>query len=181
MEKTTSPSSAQVASGSQDHDGKLIHHHENRFIFGATAAVITNLGLITGLYFTPNAKMNIIGSILIIGLADNISDSLGIHIYQESERHRIRDVWLSTLGNFTARLLICLIFIAILEFLPLKTAIFSLLASGLVLLGAISYIVALHRNRNPLPAIVEHLFIAFAVIAVSRYLGHWIQAHFLIH
>ena len=74
--------------------------HERRFIFGATTAVITNMGLVTGLFFSPNAKMNIIGSILVIALADNISDSLGIHIFQEAEKLKIKEVWLSTLTNF---------------------------------------------------------------------------------
>lgn len=56
-----------------------------RFSFGATSAIITNLGIITGLDTMTNPKLSIIGALLVIALADNLSDSFGIHIYQESE------------------------------------------------------------------------------------------------
>lgn len=58
---------------------------KNKFLFGSAAAIITNLGIIAGLFSSHNARGNIIGSILVIAIADNISDTLGIHIYQEAE------------------------------------------------------------------------------------------------
>jgi hypothetical protein len=55
-----------------------------RFSFGATSAIITNLGLIVGFDSLSNPKSSIIRSMLVIGIADNISDTLGMHVYQES-------------------------------------------------------------------------------------------------
>jgi len=150
--------------------------NQRRYIFGATSAIITNLGLITGLYFTPNAQINIIGSIMVIALADNISDSLGIHIYQEADHLSTREIWLSTFTNFATRLSVSLVFILIVVFFPLYEAILYLIILGLLLLSIISYIIAKNRKINPVRAIAEHLLIAAVVIFLSKYLGNWITS-----
>jgi hypothetical protein len=54
---------------------------KNKFLFGSTAVIITNLALVVGLETSINVKLNIVASILVIAIADNISDTLGIHIY----------------------------------------------------------------------------------------------------
>jgi vacuolar iron transporter family protein len=153
--------------------------HERRFIFGATTAVITNMGLVTGLFFSPNAKMNIIGSILVIALADNISDSLGIHIFQEAEKLKIKEVWLSTLSNFLTRFLVSMVFVVTIVFVPMRQAVVGLIVLGMVLLAVISYFVARSQNRNPIVAITEHIGIAVIVILASHWIGEWILGHFI--
>ena len=57
---------------------------QSRFSFGATSSTVTSLGIITGLLQASNPKSIIIGSLLVIAVADNVADSLGIHIYRES-------------------------------------------------------------------------------------------------
>lgn len=151
---------------------------QRRYIFGVTTAIITNLGLIAGLYFSANAKVNIIGSILVIAVADNISDSLGIHIYQETENMSTKEVWLSTFTNFMARFLVSLFFISIVIIFPLSSATIYLMILGIFLLGVISYIIARGKKINPYRAIAEHIVIAVIVIIVSRYLGFWIAQKF---
>ncbi len=153
--------------------------HERRFIFGATTAVITNMGLVTGLFFSPNAKMNIIGSILVIALADNISDSLGIHIFQEAEKLKIKEVWLSTLTNFLTRFLVSMFFVLAIAFLPIQQAVVGLIVLGMGLLALISYFVARSQNRNPFIAIIEHIGIAVVVILASHWVGEWILGHII--
>ncbi len=153
---------------------KIFQSHQSKFVFGATTATMINLGLIVGLNSSANAKLNIISSILVIALADNLIDSLGIHIYQEAQSLKLKNVWISTLTNFLARLLISLIFIFIIFVFPLTNAIFYSMAFGLILLSVFSYLIARQRNSNPLVAILEHLFIAFVVILASHYLGQWI-------
>ena len=56
----------------------------SKFSFGATSSTVTSLGIIFGLLTSGNPKASIIGSLLVIAVADNIADSLGIHIYRES-------------------------------------------------------------------------------------------------
>ena len=65
---------------------KRFQSQKNKFLFGSTSAIITNLALVVGLEASINAKLNIVASILVIAIADNISDTLGIHIYRRSRR-----------------------------------------------------------------------------------------------
>ncbi|HVO76776.1 MAG TPA: hypothetical protein VMT60_02215, partial [Candidatus Bathyarchaeia archaeon] len=76
----------------------------NKFSMGATAAIITSMGLIAGLNQGDSARISVITGLLIIAIADNVSDSLGIHIYKESEGASRRDINSFTYGNFTIRL-----------------------------------------------------------------------------
>ena len=53
--------------------------------FGATSAIVTSMGVIIGFGAGGISKSTIIAGLLIVGLADNLTDSLSIHIYRESE------------------------------------------------------------------------------------------------
>jgi len=148
--------------------------YETRFSFGAAAAIITNLSLITGLRTGAHAKLTIIGAMLVIALADNISDSVGIHIYQESECLETKEIWLSTLTNFLTRILVSLSFILLVLVLPMNTAAILSIIWGLLLLATISYIIAKDRKINPYLAMLEHITIAIIVIIASDFVGKFI-------
>ena len=148
--------------------------YETRFSFGATAAIITNLALIFGLRTGEHAKLSIIGGMLIIAIADNISDSIGIHIYQESELLETKEVWLSTFTNFISRFLISLTFVLMVLFLPIKLAAVCTLIWGLLLLSIMSYMIAKDKGINPYSAILEHVSIAVAVVVGSNFIGRLI-------
>ena len=150
---------------------KQIRHYQTKFSFGSSAAIITNLGLIIGLDSGTNAKFNIIAAIMVIALADNISDSFGIHVYQESEQLERKEVWISTATNFLARLLVSLIFVALVFFLPIQLATILSLVWGLSLLAFISYIIAKEEESRPFQAVLVHLGIALMVIVLSEIVG----------
>jgi len=152
--------------------------YQTKFSFGATSGIITNLGLITGLETLSHPKLSIIGGILVIALADNIADSLGVHIYQESECINEKDAWFSTITNFLARALISLTFIFLVATLPIKLAVYCSVIWGLALLTIMSYTIAKGRKLNPLPAIFEHVSIAILVIVASHLIGKWIISRF---
>lgn len=146
----------------------------HQYSFGATSAIITNLALITGLDASSNAKIEILAGLLIIALADNLSDALGIHIHQETEFAKASEVWFSTFTNFSARLLISAVFVLLVLILPLKTAIICSVAYGFAVLAAISVIVAREKARNVYLLVLEHVAIAALVVITSHKLGHWI-------
>jgi len=159
---------------------KIKRLYETRFSFGATAAIITSLGLIIGLRTGAHAKFSIIASIMVIALADNISDSFGIHIYQESEGLSPREVWFSTATNFLTRILVSSLFVFLVAFLPLNIAVISSIILGLLLLASMSFIISKDRGTNPYPTVIEHLSVAVLVIVASNYLGKLIlsKVHF---
>lgn len=111
---------------------------------------------------------------LVIALADNISDSVGIHIYQESECLETKEIWFSTLTNFLTRILVSLSFILLVLVLPMNTAVILSIIWGLLLLAAISYIIAKDRKINPYLAMLEHITIAIIVIIASDFVGKFI-------
>ena len=149
-----------------------------RFSFGATSAIITNLGIITGLNTLTHPKLTIIGALLVIALADNLSDSFGIHIYQESEHIGKKEVWLSTLTNFFARLLVSLTFVVLIIALPIKIAAICSVVGGLLLLAVTTYTIAKHQKINPYPAIFVHVSIAILVVIASNFIGAFVIARF---
>lgn len=151
---------------------------QTKFSFGATSAIITNLGLIIGLRTGHHAKLTIIGGIMIIALADNIADSAGIHIYQEAECLKTKEVWFSTFTNFLTRILVSLTFVFLVIFLPIKAAVTCSLIWGLLLLSYLSYTIARNRKVNPYLAVFEHIAIAVLVIVMSNFLGTLMMSRF---
>jgi VIT1/CCC1 family predicted Fe2+/Mn2+ transporter len=151
---------------------------QTRFSFGSTSAIITNLALMAGLHSQTNAKISIIGGIMVIALADNISDSFGIHIFQESENIETADVWISTIFNFISRALISFGFIALILLLPLKIAIIFSIVLGLLLLAALSYLIAKNEGDNPYLPVLNHVLTAVIVIFLSNLAGNFLISRF---
>jgi VIT1/CCC1 family predicted Fe2+/Mn2+ transporter len=152
----------------------------NRFSIGATAAITTSMGLIAGLTQGDGAKTSIITGLLIIAIADNISDSLGIHIYKESEGASRRDIKSFTYGNFIVRLILAFTFVLIVLSLPSYIALVVSSIWGLVLLTILSYLIAKNKKTSPVLEIVWHLIIALIVIAGSKLLGNFILKRIIL-
>jgi VIT1/CCC1 family predicted Fe2+/Mn2+ transporter len=151
---------------------------QTRFSFGATSAIITNLGIITGLDTLTHPKLSIIGALLVIALADNLSDSFGIHIYQESEHIGKKEVWLSTLTNFLTRLFVSSTFIIMIIVLPIRLATVCSVIWGLFVLTVMTYTIAKQQKINPFSAIFVHLTIAVIVVVASNFIGAFVIARF---
>jgi VIT1/CCC1 family predicted Fe2+/Mn2+ transporter len=151
---------------------------QTRFSFGATSAIITNLGIITGLDTLTHPKLSIIGAILVIALADNLSDSFGIHIYQESEHVGKKEVWLSTLTNFFTRLFVSSTFIILIIVLPIRLAVVCSVTWGLLILTVMTYTIAKQQKINPFSAIFVHIAIAVVVVIASNFIGAFLIARF---
>jgi len=63
------------------------------FSFGLTSGIITTLGLIVGLHSGTHSALVIIGGILVIAVADAMSDALGIHVSEEFEnKHSAKEI-----------------------------------------------------------------------------------------
>ena len=149
-----------------------------KFSFGGTSGIITNLAIIIGLDTLANAKISIIGSLLVVALADNISDTLGIHIYQESEGLSRKAVWISSFTNFLARFLVSLGFIFIIFLLPIKIAVITSIIYGFLVLSTVSYLISKRKKVSPWQPVIEHIMIALIVIFLSHYFSNFIISLF---
>ena len=139
--------------------------------FGAVSAIVTSTGLIIGFGAAGISKSTILAGLFIVGLADNLTDSLSIHIYQESEKLEERAAFKATLGNFVTRLFISLSFVMwVLAFSNVNTVLASL-AWGIALLTGLTWLVAKSRGANVTTEVLKHLAVATAVIAASQAIG----------
>jgi VIT1/CCC1 family predicted Fe2+/Mn2+ transporter len=155
------------------------HSLKTGFSFGLTSGIITTLGLIVGLHSGTNSRIAVIGGILIIAIADAFSDSLGIHVSEESEcKHSDREIWESTIATFLTKFAVAITFIVPILILPLAQAIVASIAWGLSLLSVFSYFIARDKGIKPWGIIAEHLVIAIIVVILTNYVGAFIGARF---
>jgi len=147
------------------------------FTFGGTSAVVTSMGLVIGLQSATAPAATIVSGLLIIAVADNVSDSLSIHMYQEAERLDTRGALRTTLANFVTRLLVAVSFVIMVMMLPARYAGVAAVAWGFLLLAGLSYVLARVRGVSALGEIGKHIAVAVTVIIASRLIGTWILHH----
>jgi len=156
------------------------HSIKTGLSFGLTSGVITTLGLMVGLYSGTHSKLVVVGGILIIAVADALSDALGIHVSEESEgMHTEKEIWLSTVSTFFSKFIFALTFIVPVLLFELSTAIIISIIWGLLLLGVFSFKIAKEQKTNPWKVIAEHVIIAMIVIIATYCIGNWINSLFL--
>jgi len=146
------------------------------FSFGLTSGIITTLGLIVGLDSSTHSKLVIIGGVLVIAIADAMSDALAVHVSEESENeHSLRQIWEATFSTFISKLVVASSFIVPLYFLELNTAIIVSVIWGLLLIAIFSYKMAKSMKGEAWKSIGEHLMIAVLVILLTHYVGDFVH------
>lgn len=159
--------------------GKIKQSIETGISFGLTSGIITPLGLMIGLEAGTESKIVVIGGLITVAIADAFSDTLGIHVSQESrETLSRRKVWESTIAAFVSKFLIVSSFIIPLILFELSTAIYISIIWGFIVLSALSYHIANANKENKIKAIIENLSIATIVLLISYFVGTWISNNF---
>lgn len=147
--------------------------------FGATSGVITTIGLIVGLNSGTQSLTAVLGGILVIAVADAMSDALGIHLAEEADPDTTHGhVWSATVMTFITKFLFSISFALPLLWLPLSTAVIVSVAWGMLVIIVLSYFLARSQKESPLAIIGEHLAIAVLVVVFSHYIGVWVSANF---
>jgi len=149
------------------------------FSFGITSGVITTLGLIVGLHAGTHSVLAVLGGIITIAVADAFSDSLGMHISQETkDGHKDKDIWESMLSTFAAKFFVAMSFVIPFFILSLSDAMMLSIIWGLALLSVLSYHIARVEKEKAWQVIAEHLAIAIVVIIIAHFVGDWISVAF---
>lgn len=149
----------------------------SRISFGGTAAIVTSMALIAGLDAAHAGRVSMVSALLIAAVGDNLTDSLSVHMYQESERLEQKEAFVGTLTNFVTRLAVCLSFVLIVALLPDRGAVVGGLVWGMSLLVVLTWILARYRKVSALSEVGKHLSVAMAIIFVSIRIGRWIAAY----
>jgi len=144
--------------------------------FGFISAIITTLGLMVGIYATTHSPAVIISAVLVIAVADALSDSLGIHVSVESDKKKTsKQIWQATGATFAAKFLIAATFVIPIFFLSLDLSILISIVWGLFLITVYSYYLAKQNKRTAWKVILEHVGITIAVIALTDLIGNKIE------
>ena len=143
--------------------------------FGATSGVITTLGLITGLNSGTHSLTAVMGGILVIAVADAMSDALGIHLAEEANPNATtQHIWAATISTFFNKFIFALSFAVPLIWLPLSQAVIASIIWGMLVITVLSYFLARAQKASPLAIIAEHLAIAVLVVVFSHLIGSWV-------
>lgn len=147
--------------------------------FGATSGVITTIGLIVGLNSGTKSVIAVLGGILVIAVADAMSDALGIHLAEEADPSTTHGhVWSATIMTFLTKFAFSISFAVPLLLLPLATAVMASVIWAMLVIIVLSYFLARSQDEPPLAIIAEHVGIAMLVVIFSHYIGVWVQATF---
>ena len=149
--------------------------------FGITSGVITTLGLISGLHSGTNDKLAVLVGIIVLAVADSLSDAIGIHISEEAENeHSTHELWQSAFFTFVSKLLVAFSFVIPLQLFDLYTSILVSVFWGALLISVFSYLMAKSQKQNPAKVIAEHVIIMIAVVVVAHYIGDLVHEIFVM-
>jgi VIT1/CCC1 family predicted Fe2+/Mn2+ transporter len=147
--------------------------------FGATSGVITTLGLMTGLNAGTHSLAAVLGGILVIAVADAMSDALGIHLAEEADPNStIEHIWAATVSTFLNKFIFALSFAIPLLLLPLDLAVMASVVWGMFVITVLSYFIARAQKASAVAIITEHLAIALLVVVLSHFIGVWVGKAF---
>lgn len=153
------------------------HSIKKGLSFGLTSGIITTLGVIVGLNATTASRDVVVGGILIIALADAMSDAMGMHISEEAEHvHSEKEIWIATLATFGAKFVFAMSFVIPFLFLPCPSAIVASIIWGLSLIVAFSIYLAVRQGVKPYRIVAEHVIIATFVIVATQLIGNWVES-----
>lgn len=147
--------------------------------FGLTSGVITTLGIIVGLHAGTHSKLAVLAGMVVLAIADALSDAIGIHISEEAEgEHATKEIWEATLFTFSSKFAFTMTFVPLIIFLEFSTAILASVVWGLFLIVIVSFYTAKLQGKNIYRTIAEHVFVTILIIGFAHYLGDVIYGFF---
>ncbi|MCS7125862.1 MAG: hypothetical protein NZ929_03005 [Aigarchaeota archaeon] len=147
--------------------------------FGLTSGVITTLGIIIGLESGTQSKLAVMTGILVLALADSLSDAMGIHVSEEAEgEHTSEEILESTVSTLISKAVFTLSFLLPVLLLDPPNTIYASVGWGLALISFFSYYMAKKQNKKSSKIILEHLVLTIIVIVSAYYLGSFIRQLF---
>ncbi len=150
--------------------------------FGVTSGVVTTVGLLMGLAASTQAIIPVVSGILIIAVADSLSDSFGIYVEEESTNgNSLAQIKEAAYATFVAKFFVAISFISFFIFFPLKLAVFISVIWGLTLSGIFSLYLAGIKGKKRIPFALTHVALTLFVILLSHYIGTFINVFFTIY
>ena len=139
------------------------------------------MGLIVGLHAGTHSKLAVMAGIVVLAIADALSDAMGIHVSEEVEmEHTTKELWGTAFFTFASKLAFTLAFIIPIALLELSTAILVSVFWGLSIIIVFSFHMARSQKQNPRKVIAEHVLISVLVVLLTHYIGDMIYGIFIV-
>lgn len=133
----------------------------------------------TGLNAGTHSLAAVLGGILVIAVADAMSDALGIHLAEEADpSSTTQHIWAATVSTFLSKFVFALSFAIPLLLLPLDLAVMASIAWGMFVIIVLSYFIARVQQASATAVIAEHVGIALLVVVLSHFIGVWVHKAF---
>lgn len=159
----------------------LIRFHDRvgELIFGITSGVLTTTGLLVGVNAATESRLAVVSSILVIAMADSLSDSFGMYLSKLGERgntpiEAVRYAFGTFAGKFMLPLTFALPFLFPVFSLP--TAVIIDLAWGAVVLSVLSVEQALVSQKPVLRIVCRNIGLAILIVCLSTLIGTVVAA-----
>ena len=137
--------------------------------FGIPTSVVTILAVIAG-FSGLNDFSALITAVLIIGVADSLSDAFGMHLSEEVEHGEGKRTTWVPVGAFIAKFAVAISFLIIIWIFG-KNYLAPSIAWGYTLISVLSWRTAEKHGENPLKAVLQHITFATVVLIVSYGIG----------
>lgn len=149
--------------------------------FGITSGVITLLGVIIGLAATGNKSFTLLG-LIVVGVADALSDATGMYVSEESEYvHTHEQILKSAFFTFLGKISTAVLLLIPLLFLELYPAVITSFSLGLLVVGLLGYFVAKGDKRlNTKVTILKYVSLALIVTLVAYFVGLFANTYLLL-
>ena len=148
--------------------------------YGVVSGVVTTLGLLIGLIGSGASKNTAIAGVLTIAFADALSDSLGMHVSEESNKNSTnRQIWRATISTAVGKMVFGLSFVLPIVVMPITLAVIVDMVWGIIALSVISYVIAKNNKEKVSSVLIEHIGITIIVVIGSFLIGKLINIFML--
>lgn len=154
----------------------LIRFHDRvgELIFGITSGVLTTVGLLVGMNAATESRLAVVAGILVIAMADSLSDSFGMYLSKLGERGSSPAAALRyAFGTFAGKFTFPLTFVIplLLPAFSLSTAVVIDLVWGAIALSLLSAEQALVSQDSMIRTIGRNVGLAILIICLSTAIG----------
>ena len=146
--------------------------------FGLTSSIITTLGVLVGLSVSTNSVKAVVAGILIVAVSDALSDSMGIHVAEETEGKKTnKAVWKTALATLLSKIIFTSTFVVPVLIWPLNISVYVCIGWGLLLTVVFSFYIAKIQNVHAYKIAIEHISLTLFVIVLTYFVGQGVSMY----
>ncbi|MBD3343127.1 MAG: hypothetical protein GF353_28780 [Candidatus Lokiarchaeota archaeon] len=146
--------------------------------FGISAAILSILGLMLGIYAALSTKIAIISSIVSLALADSLADTYALYSQKKMKGFSSKKALRFGFSNFLSRFLLTSSFILPFLFLETLLSILINLIIGFIVLIILNLLISIYQESNKIKSLAKSILFSLIVLFGSYFVGTLIKILF---